>query len=358
MGALAIERLRTPARAAVAIAFTALGMASFASTAHAAAGGNSNKGDVWTDNVGQPAGPGHEQDPHLACADINLWGAALADPSGTYTVDGWPPSGSQEQDYPTTGLQPWSYDASVGGNQILSVINVRTLIQNAVNNGDAPKNKQGFHFKLQFSQDPQKHKTFWVNCTAVPPPPPVNVWIQTLDSCTQTIGGASYALFDSSGNQIASGTATTGPQQSVPHPNGCPAQGGNCQAFTTGCISFSLAVPSSGTLTYRVNETAAPSGYAPCEGGSACQLEYATLVVDSTGAIQGTVTNVYPDGTVRTFPISDLNTGASFYSGTVTDPVIFFDSKLGTVTCDGDNDADDQNGSPPGGHCDNDGPHA
>jgi hypothetical protein len=37
---------------------------------------------------------------------------------------------------------------------------------NAKANGDAPVNKQGFHFKLQFSQDPQKHKTFWVNCPA------------------------------------------------------------------------------------------------------------------------------------------------------------------------------------------------
>ena len=25
-------------------------------------------------------------------------------------------------------------------------------------------NGQGYHFKLQLSQEPQKHKTFWVNC--------------------------------------------------------------------------------------------------------------------------------------------------------------------------------------------------
>ena len=42
-----------------------------------------NAGDVWVDNVGQPSGPGHEQDPHLMCADINLWGNGLADASGT-----------------------------------------------------------------------------------------------------------------------------------------------------------------------------------------------------------------------------------------------------------------------------------
>src|SRR5260370_36602996 len=84
----------------------------------AAQGGNSNKGDVWIDNVGQPSGPGHENDPHLACADINLWGAALADPTGTYTIDGWPPSGSMKQGYSST----WYYNTALGGNQGLHVI--------------------------------------------------------------------------------------------------------------------------------------------------------------------------------------------------------------------------------------------
>ena len=68
--------------------------------------GDSNAGDVWTDNVGQPSGPGHEQDPHLACADINLWGAGLADASGPYAIDSWPPSGNQAVVYNST----WSYN--------------------------------------------------------------------------------------------------------------------------------------------------------------------------------------------------------------------------------------------------------
>jgi uncharacterized repeat protein (TIGR01451 family) len=122
--------------------------------------GNPNAGDVWVDNVGQPAGPGHEMDPHLACQNIDLWGAGLADSSGSYTIDGWPPSGSQEQDYAGS----WSYDQAAGGTQVLDVISVQTLIANAIANGDAPQNGQGFHFKLEFSQDPQKHKTFWVDC--------------------------------------------------------------------------------------------------------------------------------------------------------------------------------------------------
>jgi hypothetical protein len=136
-----------------------------------ASGGDNNKGDVWVDNVGQPSGPGHEQDPHLQCQDINLWGDKLADPSGTYTIDGWNPSGTGDgnQAWPGTKANPgnasWSYDQKTGGSQVISVIDVHKLVDNARANGDAPVNKQGLHFKLQFSQDPQKHKTFWVNCT-------------------------------------------------------------------------------------------------------------------------------------------------------------------------------------------------
>ena len=125
-----------------------------------ALGGDPNAGDVWVDNVGQPAGPGNEMDPHLACQNINLWGSGLADSSGSYVIDGWPPSGSQEQDYASN----WSYNQSEGGSQVLDVIPVRALIDKAIANGDAPQNSQGFHFKLQFAQDPQKHKTFWVDC--------------------------------------------------------------------------------------------------------------------------------------------------------------------------------------------------
>jgi hypothetical protein len=134
-----------------------------AASANAAAGGDANAGDVWLDNVGQPAGPGHEMDPHLTCTDINLWGAGLADGSGTFTIDGWPPSGKKEQDYAAS----WS---STGGKtpQVVAVIDVQTLIAQAAANGDQPA-KQGYHFKLEFSQDPQKHKTFWVNCPAPGP---------------------------------------------------------------------------------------------------------------------------------------------------------------------------------------------
>jgi hypothetical protein len=139
----------------------AVGIVSLAAAAcaNAAAGGDSNAGDVWLDNVGQPAGPGHEMDAHLGCTDINLWGAGLADRSGTFAIDGWPPSGTKEQDYTGT----WSYGGS--GTQVVAVIDAQKLIMQAAANGDRPAAK-GYHFKLDFSQDPQKHKTFWVNCPA------------------------------------------------------------------------------------------------------------------------------------------------------------------------------------------------
>jgi hypothetical protein len=135
----------------------------FATGASASAQGNPNADDVWTDNVGQSAGAGHSQDPHLACTDINIWGNGLADSVGTYTVDGWPPSGSQDVDYSST----WAYSTAGGGDQVISVINVHQLIATAISNGDSP-NSQGYHFKLDVTQDPQKHKTFWITCTADP----------------------------------------------------------------------------------------------------------------------------------------------------------------------------------------------
>jgi hypothetical protein len=157
---------------AVVTAAVGIGVATSATAVGAspalASTGNKNAGDVWVDNVGQPAGPGHEMDPHLACADINLWGNGLADSSGTFTIDGWPPSGSHEQVYSAT----WSYNTRQGGDQITQVVSVKTLVANAVAAGDAPVNGQGLHFKLQFVQDPQKHKTFWVRCSSGPTPTP------------------------------------------------------------------------------------------------------------------------------------------------------------------------------------------
>jgi hypothetical protein len=184
------------------IALVAAALAAPAAISFAAAGGNNNKGDVWLDNTATvgldtaacsaptdittkaencespgDGGPGHSHDPHLACRNIDLWGDKLVDPEGIFTIDGWPPSGSMGQSWPGTvalpGTAGWVYsgvaDADSSGqgsstNDVIATIDVGVLIAHAIANGDAPVNKQGFHFKLQFSQDPQKHKTFWVDC--------------------------------------------------------------------------------------------------------------------------------------------------------------------------------------------------
>lgn len=127
-----------------------------------------NAGDVWVDNVGQPSGPGHEQDPHLMCADINLWGNGLADASGTFIIDSWSPTGNGA---PAYGPAPWAYNMQTGGDQVLAVIPINSLLAGSAANGDIPQAQQGLHFKLQFVEDPQKHKTFWVNCLSPSPSP-------------------------------------------------------------------------------------------------------------------------------------------------------------------------------------------
>jgi hypothetical protein len=151
------DRVLKRVLAATAVAACAL------MSATPALAGNGNAGDVWVDNVvasgPQYGGPGHEMDPHLSCdTNINLWGAKLADPSGGYTIDGWPPSGTGMQTYSSS----WNYSGP--GSQVIDVIDVQKLVAAAIVNGDVPQANQGFHFKLQFTADPQKHKTFWVNC--------------------------------------------------------------------------------------------------------------------------------------------------------------------------------------------------
>src|SRR4051812_25098661 len=154
-------------RRLLAGAATALALAAVVpAAASAAAGGDNNRGDFWVDTVGEPAGPGHEMDPHLPCANINLWGDKMADSGDAYTIDGWSPSGDKELAYSSH----WAYNGASGGDQVMDVINVQTLIANAVANGDAPVNKQGFHFKVALTQDPHKYKTFWVKCS-IPAPP-------------------------------------------------------------------------------------------------------------------------------------------------------------------------------------------
>ena len=204
----------------------------------AAPGGNSNSGDVWVDNVGNPAGPGHENDPHLDCADINVWGNGLSDPSGSYTVDGWPPSGSQEQDYPATGEGTWSYDTATGGDQVTAVIDVDVLIANAIANGDTAQAQQGFHFKLEFSQDPQKHKVFWVDCPG-----------QTTTTTSSTTSTTSSDATTSSSSTTTSSSHTTTSSEGTTSTTSSSSHTTTTQPTTTTTTSTDPTTTSHATTT-------------------------------------------------------------------------------------------------------------
>jgi hypothetical protein len=234
------------------LAFIGLGTAGVGTitssvAAVAASSGDNNSGDVWLDNVGQPAGPGHEHDPHLQCENINLWGNGLADSSGTYTIDGWPPSGTGKQAYADT----WTYNTPTEGDQVISVIQVAVLIANAQANGDAPINKQGYHFKLQLVQDPQKHKTFWVNC-----PPTTTSSTTTSSSSPTTTSSTTSSTSSSSPTTTSSTSPTTTTSSSSPTTTTTTSGGGGglgestTTTTTTGAgggINLSLSSSSSGT---------------------------------------------------------------------------------------------------------------
>jgi len=146
------------------------------------------------------------------------------------------------------------------------------------------------------------------------------------------------------------------------NPGNCPTQQGNCVAFSTGCTSVTLNIPSSGTATYQIVVASTAPGfgtnasYAICEGGSDCPggPEVATVQVGSGGSVSATTLNIYPDGVSVTYP-----TNKSAYSGAKSDPIMFHEfgiaaKSTATTQCDGDFDADDFLTGSRGSHCDSD----
>ena len=192
---------------------------------------------------------------------------------------------------------------------------------------------------------------------AATPGPTATIWVQTMDSCKQALGGASYLLTGPGVSQHAD----TPPATKVRVSNGalCPLQQGNCASVHVGCASFTAVPPG----TYRLHETRTPAadtsnpeGYAPCEGGSACRSEVAAVTVDAAGAVQATVTNVYPDGFTSTWPSgSGHRHGRTGYAANPADPIVFHDFGLAPPgrgnQCDGDSDADDHLTGTPSAHC-------
>ncbi len=172
-------------------------------------------------------------------------------------------------------------------------------------------------------------------------------WLQTMDSCKQAIGGADYEL-SGGGVTMTVSTPAASPHSVAPS-SGCPLQQGDCATISYGCIQFSNVPPGVYKIIQRTTpppNPTNPEGYAPCEGGSACQSEVADVTVAPNGTVTGTVTAVYPDGTVKTWP----DNGGP-YSGATDDPLVIHDFGLGSGSCDGDGDADDHLTGSPSSHC-------
>jgi hypothetical protein len=106
--------------------------------------GDNNRGDVWVDQKGATGEPGHENDPQLGCGSFNIYGAGLADASGTYAIYSMPPTGHKSLEHDGD----WKY--TTAGVQVI--------------NADQPITLPNGHYKLVAEQDPVKHKVFWVHC--------------------------------------------------------------------------------------------------------------------------------------------------------------------------------------------------
>jgi hypothetical protein len=166
------------------------------------------------------------------------------------------------------------------------------------------------------------------------------VWIQTMDSCKNALGGASYEVV---GTGISATTPAANPSTVTQTPT-CPLEHGDCVTSTRGCLDLTGLAPGSYTIRQTVTPPANatnPGGYAPCEGGSACRWQKAVLTVGGNGSTQATVTNVEPDGTTTT------NT----FAGTSSDPIVFHDFGIGTGICTGDGGPDDHLTGTPSPHC-------
>ena len=151
--------------------------------------------------------------PHLPCANIEVMGKGMGDASGPYSIDVWPPTGDAAPVYGkdangTSVLSgqmtagdvghngTWTFDAAKHQYQVMDIVDVDALVHNADLAGAHEHPIQGYHFKLQFAQDPQKHKTFWVDCPSpsvppvvTPPPGPCTTIAQALKSYSFSVNG-------------------------------------------------------------------------------------------------------------------------------------------------------------------------
>ncbi len=189
----------------------------------------------------------------------------------------------------------------------------------------------------------------------------VKVWLQVMDSCKQALPGANFTLVNPDGSTVNAGPSA-GTSRVTVSSGTCPLQRGNCQTVSTGCLTWTIAVPTSGTATYMIKErptfdaadgfnenpagATSFTGFVPCNGGSACGTQTATFTVNSSGIISGITTNGLPDGKTSQYPAGSMS------AGTQTDPIVFHNFQLGNGSCDGDHDADDHLTGSPSSHCD------
>lgn len=209
-----------------------------------------------------------------------------------------------------------------------------------------------------------------------------DVWLQTMDSCQQALGGAGYQIVSTNGTNFTVATGSASPVTVKSTNGGCPLQSGNCATLSNGqspvgCVDFPGLQPG----TYTIHETATPppygtnsDGYATCTGGSACQQQYVTMVVNSDLTAQAWVTNVFPDGSTVCWPGGTTlpagttetcqQTGLTGYAGTPANPIVthnFGVAPPGTDSsapneCDENTseptaDADDYLSGAPSSHC-------
>jgi len=198
----------------------------------------------------------------------------------------------------------------------------------------------------------------------------ITVYLQVMDSCRQALPGANFTLVNPDSSTVNAGPSAGTKRVSVGSGT-CPLSRGNCATVPTGCVTFAITPPGSGTATYTIKENptfvaldgfyenppgaTSFSGFVPCNGGSACpgafnpaNAQSATFTVNSSGTVSAVTTNPYPDGKFSHYPSS----GSS--AGTQTDPAVFHNFQLGTGSCDGDSDADDHLTGSPSSHCNND----
>ena len=210
--------------------------------ASAALAGDPNAGDIWVDSATaqttgvSAAGPGHENDPHLPCANVGVFAAKMADPTAgeanRFTVYAWPPTGSQNAIYTAS----WTYTKGDADPQEIAVIPVSTF-------------GSGGHFKIQVTQDPVKQKVFWIDCdstgkpgdgTVTPTPTPTAIPTPTPTSTSSSSPSPSPTPSGSVGGTTAA-TPTPSPSSDTEASGGTGAVSSATATNALGAVSAATA---------------------------------------------------------------------------------------------------------------------